>query len=413
MITDGIIDKDRTVVSIMKTIEELNYLKDKDTILDKILYEARKLSRADAGSIFLVEDDQLRFSYVHNDTLFREDETNTALYANFTLPIDDTSIVGHVALNGETLVIDDAYTIPDNLPYHFNPTWDRKSGYKTTSILTMPLKTFPNRTVGVMQLINAKDEAGDPVPFSPESQTYVPLFANHAALAIERGIMNREMILRMMKTAELRDPKETGAHVERVGSYSAEIYQRWAMNQGIDKKEVKRTKDLIRLAAMLHDVGKVGISDAILKKNQKLTDWEYDQMKLHTVFGARLFIHKMANVAQMSSLDRMSYEITLNHHEKWNGTGYPGKIPDLLSEGVTLGPPKEGMQIPVPARITALADVYDALASKRSYKEPWPDEKIRETIESDTGTHFDPTVVEAFFQIFDVIKAIRDKFTDP
>jgi len=397
---------DQMVVGILKATEELNRLKDVDAILDRILYEARRLSNADAGSIFLIKKGQLQFSYVHNDTLFKEDEGNAELYVDFSVPITEKSIVGYSAMTGELLVIDDAYQIPDNLPYNFNPGFDQKSGYKTTSILTIPLKTIDDKVVGVMQLINALNERGTPVAFSKESQLYLPLFATNASIAIERGIMNRELILRMMKMAELKDPTETGAHVLRVGTYSAEIYMRWAKNNHIEKKEMKRTRDLIRLASMLHDVGKVGISDFILKKPGKLTDEEYSVMKWHTVFGAQLFINTT------SKLDEMSRDIALCHHEKWAGGGYPGKVPDLMTQKIMMGQPLKGEEIPLPARITALADVFDALTSSRSYKEAWPDDKVLATIEKDSGTHFDPGVVEAFFQIFDIIKAIRDQYKE-
>ncbi|MCP4348098.1 MAG: HD domain-containing protein [Desulfobacterales bacterium] len=392
------------VLSILKINEELNHLKDVDTILDRILFEARMLSSADAGSIFLVEGNFLNFSYVHNDTLFRKDETNAALYADFKEPVNEKSIVGYAGLTGETVVIEDVYNMSDTLPYTFNPSYDLKSGYKTTSVFSIPLKTFRNKLVGVMQLINAKDEQGRITPFSHESQIYVPLFANNASVAIEQGIMNRELILRMMKMAELRDPTETGSHVQRVGAYSAEIYQKLALSRGVDRKEIKRTRDLIRLASMLHDVGKVGISDSILKKPAKLTEKEFDTMKWHTVLGARLFVHTTSN------LDKMSCEIALNHHEKWRGGGYPGKIPDIFSEEIAMGTPKKGEEIPLAARITTLADVFDALASKRSYKEPMSDDEIFKIIEKDSGTHFDPEIVQVFFDIFGVIKAIREKF---
>ncbi len=394
------------VISVLETIQELNHLKDVDTILDRILYEARKLSNADAGSIFLIEDNFLKFSYVHNDTLFLKDDSNAELYADFKIPVNEKSIVGYTALTKEILAIDNAYEIPWDRPYTFNPHYDNKSGYKSISILAIPLMSFQNRLVGVMQLINAKDENGNAVPFSEDSKVYLPFFANNASVAIERGIMHRELILRMVKMAELKDPRETGAHVQRVGAYSAEIYERWAKNQKIKKKERKRVKDLIRLASMLHDVGKVGVSDFILKKPGKLTDDEFDVIKWHTVFGARLFIHNT------SELDKMSSEIALNHHEKWDGGGYPGKIDNILGDLKSFGAPKKHHEIPLAARITSLADVFDALSSRRSYKDPWPDEKVLSIIESDSGTHFDPELVEAFFQIYDVIKAIREKFKD-
>jgi len=398
------------IASILKIIDDLNNLKDVDTILDRILTESRRLSSADAGSIFLIQDKKLVFSYVQNDTLFDHDheQKRAALYQNLTIPMSHESIVGHVALTREPVVIDNAYELPGDVPYKFNTSYDEENGYLTTSIMTLPLLTLENRLVGVLQLINAKDDKQNVVPFDDRDQVFVSFFANNAAVTIERGIMNRELILRMMSMAELRDPSETGAHVQRVGAYSAEIYERWAMNKGIDKKEIKNTRDLIRLAAMLHDVGKVGIPDSILKKPGKLTDEEFEEIKKHTVYGARLF------TSITSELDSMSLEIALNHHEKWNGHGYPGCVPELdetLDEACDpQSPPKKGEEIPFTARICAVADVYDALCSKRSYKEAWDEEKAFEIIRENTGTHFDPDIVEAFFQISDVIRAIRDKY---
>lgn len=401
-------NRDDAVLTILKTSEEVNQLKDVDTILDKILYESRKFSGADAGSIFLVEDNSLIFSYVQNDTLFKQETANAALYQNFGIPISEQSIVGYVAKTRQHLAIDDAYELDPTLPFSFNKSFDEKSGYRTTSMLTIPLIAQESRLVGVMQLINAKNEMGKVTPFSDEARTYIPLFCNNASVAIERGIMNRELILRMMQMAELRDPSETGAHVQRVGAYCAEIYGTWAARRNHTAKDIKRARDNLRLAAMLHDVGKVGISDNILKKPAKLTDEEYDTMKWHTVYGARLFQN------QTSELDRMSMEIALCHHEKWEGRGYPS-VPDAEVWSDTLelgGMPRNGKEIPLSARICAVADVFDALASPRSYKDPFPDEKCLGILESDAGTHFDPEVVEIFIEIFDVIKAIRDKWTE-
>ena len=394
------------IASIMKRIEEFNYLQDIDTILDKILEEARSLCNADAGSIFIVEDNQLRFGYVHNDSLFEKDAANEEIYVDFTVPVDDRSIVGYVALTGNTIVIDDAYRLPSASPFAFNADYDRKAGYRTRSILAVPLYTFHGRLVGVMQLINAKDEKGLLQPFAKKVQDLIPLLANNAAVAIDRGRMNREMILRMVKMAELRDPLETGAHVQRVGAYSAEIYHQWALTHEVDKQEKNRQKDLIRLAAMLHDVGKVGIPDTILKKPDKLTEAEFEMIKMHTVYGGRLFMN------QTSSLDRMSMQIALNHHEKWNGKGYPGKIPDIMQPDVRLGIPKKEDEIPMAARIVALADVYDALTSRRSYKASWSREKALDAISVGSGQHFDPVLVESFFQILPVIYAIQNKYRE-
>lgn len=402
---------------IIAQLQELNHLKDVDAILDRVLLLARRTTGADAGSIFLVQGDTLRFSYVHNDTLFPQGSTDRSLYADFTVPVDETSVVGYVASRGETLFIDDAYALDPDLPYHHNSSYDRRTGYRTTSMLTLPLQSLQDRLVGVMQLINATDDTGNVVAFDEQQASLMPLLANHAATAIERGIMTRELILRMMKMAELRDPTETGAHVQRVGAYSAEIYKRWAHNRNeasrtagreaeLDAREVRMTTDLIRLAAMLHDVGKVGIPDAILKKPGRLDDEEFLRMKWHTVLGARLFVNAT------SDLDAMCHDIALNHHEKWAGGGYPGKVSDLFSDDPLSGATRRGQEIPLAARITGLADVYDALVSVRCYKKAWPEQKALSLLEEESGSQFDPEVVRAFLQIHDVILAIRDRFQD-
>lgn len=393
------------VRDILQVIEELSTLKDVDAILDKVLGEAREMTRADAGSIYLVEGDHLRFSYVHNDTLFRGPEANRHLYTDLSLPINKQSIVGYAAMTGETLAIADVYDLTGDEPYSFNKKFDEDTGYRTGSMLTMPLRTIQSRIVGVMQLINAHDCDGRVRPFTDYDIQYAPLFANSASVTIERGIMTRETMLRMMKMAEMRDPKETGAHVQRVGAYTAEIYQQWAYKKGYDEFTIKRKKDMLRLAAMLHDVGKVGIPDAILKKPGRFEPHETAVMRWHSVYGAALF----ANTN--SELDLLCKDIALYHHERWDGAGYPGRLPedlsqarDLCCEGIA------GEDIPMGARITALADVYDALISHRVYKDAWPEEEVVAEIVKGRGTQFDPEVVDAFLDIQDVIRAIRHKY---
>jgi len=392
---------------ILTVIEELNTLKDVDAILDRVLGEARAMTNADAGSIFLVEGEQLRFSYVHNDTLFRGADASKHLYTNFAVPINEKSIVGYAAMTGESLVIDDAYALTGNEPYSFNNNFDEETGYHTRSMLSMPLKTFQSRIVGVMQLINARDCNNVVRPFTPGDIQYAPLFANSASVTIERGIMTREIMLRMMKMAEMRDPKETGAHVQRVGAYSAEIYQHLARKKGVDEFMLRRNKDILRLAAMLHDVGKVGISDVILKKPGRFEPHEAAIMKWHPVYGAALFSNTT------SELDQLCAQIALGHHERWDGAGYPGKLPENLAEARELCvAPISGEDIPLPARITALADVYDALISTRVYKDAWPEEAVVAEIIKGRGTQFDPDVVDAFLEIQDVIRAIREKYKE-
>ena len=165
------------------------------------------------------------------------------------------------------------------------------------------------------------------------------------------------------------------------------------------------------MAAMLHDVGKVAISDLILKKPARLTIDEYEIMKSHTYLGARLF----KNI--QSDFDEVALEVALNHHEKWDGTGYPGHIDpfsDISMHGL-IEPDrkfaaKKGAEIPLFGRFVAMADVYDALCSRRSYKEPWDEDRIIEEIQKSSGTHFDPEIVEAFFGCLDVLKSIAKRY---
>ena len=404
---------DAILTNILRTVDELNGLKDVDAILEAILLEARKLTGADAGTIFVVRDGRLAFGYVNNDTLFpegRDGSVSPEVYQSYTLPLDGTSLVGHVALTGQPLLIDDAYALSPDLPYRFNKSFDEQTGYRTRSLLTQPIKSIEGRLMGVMQLINALGPDGLPTAFAPGLAAYLPIFAQHAAAAIARGRMTRELVLRMVRMAELRDPSETGAHVQRVGAYAAEIYHSWALKRKVPLKTIKRQKDLLRIAAMLHDVGKVGVSDAILKKPARLTSEEFATMQWHTVYGARLFD------ASLGDLDELCRDIALRHHERWAGGGYPGLIDDRGAdplEGARLGEALTGEAIPLAARITALADVYDALSSRRTYKAPWPEERVLGLIRRESGRHFDPEVVEAFFAIQDIIHAIRARYPDP
>ncbi len=394
------------VSSVLRINEQISHIRDIDSLLDRVLLEARHCTRADAGSIFLVEGTRLRFSYVQNDTLSRRGADNRYLYADHEIPIDKASMAGHVAMTRKMLAIEDAYAIDSRLPFSFNRSFDESSGYRTRSVLTVPLVTSRETLIGVLQIINALDAEGEIVPFSEEDKRFVSFFAAHAAAAIERARMTREIILRMVRISELRDPRETGAHANRVGAYSIEIYQEWARRRQIPMPEIKKVRDTLRIAAMLHDVGKVAISDLVLKKSDRLSVDEYETMKWHTVHGARLFRDST------SDWDDMAAEIALNHHEKWDGTGYPGMLSDLDAGQLVPGTGKRGEEIPLSARIVALADVYDALTSKRAYKPGWSEEEALRALREQRGRHFDPEVTDAFFAIYEVIRAIREKFRD-
>ncbi len=393
---------------------EISQIADLDLLLEKVLTEARHLLRADAGSIYVKENEALRFSYSQNDTLQKKLQPGKKLiYTTFTLPIDNFSIAGFVANNGKTLNIPDAYKIQGDYPFSFNPKFDQISGYRTHSMLTIPMKNSRGDIIGVLQLINAQDDQGKIIPFPKEDEPIVRHFAIYAANAIERAQMTRTTIERMISMAELRDPKETGPHANRVASYAVVIYEAWGQKNNLKQEEIDRMRDSLRLAAMLHDVGKVAISDVILKKPGRLNDDEYNIMKQHTIHGARLFQNAR------SDFDEFSAIVALNHHERWDGKGYPGHVdvqtgrplPGFENEnGTAKG--KQGEEIPLFGRIVALADVYDALSSKRVYKKAWDEEQVLAEIEKERGKQFDPLIVDCFFERLDEIRAIAKRYPD-
>jgi HD-GYP domain-containing protein (c-di-GMP phosphodiesterase class II) len=306
--------------------------------------------------------------------------------------------------------IPDVYKLNNSVPYTFDANFDKLARYRTKSMLTVPMTNQRGDLLGVMQIINAKTDQGDVIPFSLCDEPLISYFATSAALAVERAQMTRNIILRMISMAQLRDPTETGAHVNRVGAYSVEIYEEWARSKGLPEVEIERKKDFLRMAAMLHDVGKVAISDLILRKKDRLTEDEFEVMKSHTFLGARLITDIQADFEDVAAA------VVLNHHERWDGSGYPGHV------DIATGKPlpsyrdkfgKKGEEIPLFGRIVAVADVYDALSSRRSYKEPWEEERVLEEIHALSGKSFDPEVVSAFFSCLDTLKAIAERYPDP
>lgn len=374
--------------------EKLNRISDLDSMLEQVLSSARMLTNADAGTIYLVEDGCLRFAYTQNDTFMKKINFNKKqVYLDIKIPINTNSIAGYVATCRKILRIDDVYKLDEHSPFSFNRQVDESLNYRTVSMLTIPLIIGDEKVIGIMQIINSKDsETGKVIPFSLENELFASFFANIASAAIEKAKMTREMILRMVKMAELRDPKETGSHVQRVSSYSVEIYRKWAENHNVSKIEIGKKSDVLRIAAMLHDIGKVGISDAILKKPARLNEDEYEIMKTHTTLGGDLFINIFNEV------DQISRDVATCHHERWDGKGYPNGL--------------AGENIPQAGRIVAIADVYDALISKRVYKDAWAEEEVLKYMREQAGSQFDAELIEIFASIYDVIRAIRSRYSE-
>lgn len=397
--------------AIISLDSELNKLQDVDILLERILLEARRVVNADAGSIYVVQDGDLVINYAQNETtLKRLPPGQKLIYKVFTVPINTQTISGYAATTGDPVNIRDVYRIPHDAPYGFDPTYDTISGYRSKSMMAVPLLTNTGETIGVIQMINKMTSSGRVTAFNKEDELMVTHFASNATVALQRAQMTRAILLRMIRMAELRDPKETGAHVNRVAGYAVELYEAWALRRGHKKVEIDKTRDNLRMAAMLHDVGKVAISDVILKKPGRFTDAEYDIMKSHTWQGARLFVNKQ------SDFDELAQTVALTHHEQWDGKGYPGHIDvdtgkplRTNADGSTVG--KTGEEIPVFGRIVSIADVFDALVSQRVYKQAWTEADALREMKQMSGTKFDPELVDIFFAILPSIRTIRDKYT--
>ncbi len=192
-----------------------------------------------------------------------------------------------------------------------------------------------------------------------------------------------EVINMLGRAAEFKD-NETGNHVKRVGAYAYLL----AVACGIDEREA----DLLRLASPMHDVGKIGVADKILKKPGRLDDEERAEMNKHAKMGSEIIGIQNSEVLKYASI------IAREHHEKYNGKGYPNGT--------------SGEDIHLFSRIVAIADVFDALTSKRPYKQPWSIEKAVNLLSEERGLHFDPKLVDLFIENLDEVKEIRDRYKE-
>ncbi len=390
----------KTACPVCSFTKQVAQYSDHSVILESILSEARKISNAEAGTIYLLDENdsnRLIFSYAQNEVLFSETENNKMFYLDHGMPIENTSIAGFVALTRSSLNLRDVYCLPDNIPYSYNDSFDQKTSYKTVSMCTIPLLAQDSEVVGVLQLINSKDADNNVQPFNIEVQHKLENLATVATRTIAQNRMDNNLVMRLLETAALRDPSETAMHVLRVGAISAEIYHQLAVSWGDPIEKIRTNKDIIRQAAMLHDVGKVSIADALLKKPGKLTAEEYAIMQTHSYAGAKLFTNKKM------SIDIMAYNVCLHHHQRFDGKGYTGD-PSC--------PVLSGTDIPIEARIVSVADVYDALRSKRCYKEAFSMEKSLNIIKADSGTAFDPEIVKIFVDIHDLVENIMRRYED-
>ncbi|MEN2985167.1 MAG: HD-GYP domain-containing protein, partial [Thermodesulfovibrionaceae bacterium] len=273
-------------------------------------------------------------------------------------------IAGWVAKNKESVIINDVQRDP-----RFFRQADQKSGFKTKTMVCVPV-LMKERLIGVLQAINKKDSI-----FNDYDLELLRALASQVAVAVENAKLYNELketfyeiVFALADTIEKRDPY-TGGHTKRVMDYSLLI----GIEMGLSKKELEDLK----LAAILHDIGKIGIRDVILLKEGKLNEEEYQIIKNHTIYGAEILEH----IRQLKDIvPGVKY-----HHEKIDGSGYP--------EGL-----KEE-EIPLIARIIAVADTFDAITTDRSYRKGLPISVAVEELKKKAGVQFDSQVVEAFQRV--------------
>ncbi len=321
-------------------------------------------------------------------TLWLVDEKNGELWTKVAHGIpeiripSDTGVVGHAIRGGEPVIINDAYS-----DERFNTDVDKQTGYRTRNIIALPIRNAEDQIIGAYQAINKMTKEA---AFDDSDLKHLVLAATYSGNALEAALLNREIeetqkeiIFTMAEVGESRS-KETGNHVKRVAEYSKIL----AQGMGMSEEEA----ELLKMASPMHDIGKVGIPDAVLKKPGKLTDEEFDIMKSHAAMGYDMLKNSSRRILKAAAT------VAHEHHEKWNGRGYPRGL--------------SGEEIHIYGRITAIADVFDALGSDRVYKEAWELEKILNLFKEERGEHFDPRLVDVFFEKLPDILEIRERFKD-
>jgi HD-GYP domain-containing protein (c-di-GMP phosphodiesterase class II) len=348
--------------------KKISVQKDLDSLLGLLVEEAKKVMQADRCSVFLLDKER-------NELWSRVADGGHKI----RVP-SPKGIVWEAVRNDCVINIPDAYK-----DARFNPAVDKSTGYKTRNILTAPMRNPRREIIGVFQVLNKKSGA-----FDKSDEKILLIFAEQAATAVENARLYEEVrgaakdtILRLASAAEYKD-KDTRNHLERMSQYAVIL----AEELGLPPQAVQN----IALASPMHDIGKLGVSDAVLKKPGKLTEEEWTEMKKHPLYGSDILRNSD------NELIRMSERVAKSHHEKWDGTGYPLGL--------------KGEDIPIEGRIVALADVFDALTSRRVYKPAFSMEDTLQIIRDGSGKHFDPKCVEAFFRALPKIIKVMETFSD-
>ncbi|MFP4178955.1 MAG: HD-GYP domain-containing protein [Spirochaetaceae bacterium] len=285
---------------------------------------------------------------------------------------------------------DDERPLPVNLAKDFYPDLDSEKTGRIYRALGDEEKGFNHReqlqSIKRNRLTVIANAHFSPV-FSPDYQHPLCYQVFFDIVTEEQKLLLQNTFLSLLEASKLKD-NDTGRHISRVGAYSKRIAEELYNSDSNGKVTLEFIHNIHFLAPM-HDVGKIGTPDDILNKNGPLDDREWNIMKEHTINGAYIM---------NTYPDLMAKQIALHHHERWDGNGYPYQI--------------SGEMIPLAARIVSIADVYDALRMKRSYKEPFSHEKSLEIIRESRGTQFDPSLLDVFLGISGTISEIHKELKD-
>lgn len=370
----------------------LSEVRDFDLLLELIAKTGVDMAHCEGCSIYGVEGENLRFLASTNIVLDQRAGVARRMVEglrDFLIPISGQSIAGFVAKSGVPLNIPDVYTLDPSLPYHFNPSLDRRNDYRSHSMLTLPMCDSRGYVLGVMQFINHHHRStGQTAAFADIDILYLRALANQVGVLLRNARINDQLresrveaVKKFVIASEFTDP-DTGAHIERMGRYSALLCELLGFGAAYAED--------VRLAAMLHDVGKITTPDAILKKPGLLDVHEFSVMRDHAQNGYDILRDAQSPLLQLGAT------VALSHHEKWDGSGYPHNL--------------AGENIPIVGRVVALADVFDALSSRRCYKEAWPlDETVR-YLSHLGGKQFDPALIKLFTAHVDKFIEVRQSF---
>ena len=245
-------------------------------------------------------------------------------------------------------------------------------------------------------LIKTETRLKDPMPSKIGSLLYA-IQGYFVSLVLQIRHQTQDAIIRsLVGLVEMHDPV-TGKHLERTQHFVKALVRKLQDRPNFKDVLTQKIIHSIYMSAPLHDIGKLRVRDAVLLKPGKLTAEEFDEMKKHAAYGGTVLDQAIERLGYSSFL-AVARDIACYHHEKWDGTGYPVGL--------------EGDAIPFPARIMAVADVYDALTSKRPYKEPWPHERARDLIVNERGKHFDPVVVDVFIDVQNEFRKVAQDLCD-